>query len=73
MPQIDIDEELSPYDTDEILIDISLHEDGANTQHTAIENAVFTLSISENPLNYFVNRLEIKRGDEYKLTYSKPI
>lgn len=63
LPQIDTDEELCPDDADEMLRDIPLEDDGPNTQHTTIENPVFTLPISENPLNHFVNRLEIKRGD----------
>lgn len=79
LPQCDTDDELSPEDADEILNQqnplkgkhLPPSESG-DTQHTADENPTFTLPISENPLNQFMYRLEIKTGDQYDVNYKRP-
>lgn len=74
LPEVDADEDLSPDDLDEILNSdpINKDDDSNNTQHTAIENPTFSLPISEKPLNQFVNRIEVKLGDQYKISYLRP-
>lgn len=42
------------------------------TQHTSIENPIFTIPISEKPLNYFTNRIILKLGDQYEVNYKRP-
>ncbi|KAL3284312.1 hypothetical protein HHI36_018470 [Cryptolaemus montrouzieri] len=74
LPQVDTTDELSPEEADLILNSedpLRLDED-TQTQHTAVENPVFGMPISEKPLNSFVHRLEIKLADEYKLIYKRP-
>lgn len=74
LPQIDENEELlSPEEADEILNTVNpLDNQTDNTNHTAIEDPVFGIPISEKPLNYYMNRIEIKLGDGYKVDYKRP-
>lgn len=67
LPQID-QEDLDPDIADEVLRE----GETDNTQHTAVENPTFTLPISDKPINHFLNRIEIKMGDQYQLHHSRP-
>lgn len=55
-------------DLDEILDRIDETE---NTQHTSTENPVFTIPISEKPLNHFANRVILQLGDSAKTDMKK--
>lgn len=78
LPNIDMDEDLTALEYDEILstgptndLDES-DEQSINTQHTSAENPVFTIPISDNSINNFKNRIVLKLGDKYNVSYSRP-
>jgi transposase InsO family protein len=74
LPQVDDDEHLTPDEADEILAekDTRDHISINDTQHTAAENPVFGMPISEKPLNHFTNRIVIKTGDSFNISYTRP-
>lgn len=74
LPQFDETEDiLLPEEADEILNTINeLDNQTDNTVHTAIENPVFGIPISEKPLNFYMNRIELKLADGYKVEYKRP-
>ncbi|KAK4874992.1 hypothetical protein RN001_011414 [Aquatica leii] len=66
LPNVDNNLDFSLDELDEILNtdeDRQITESDNTTQHTSLENPVFTIPISENPINYFMYRIIFKLGD----------
>lgn len=73
LPEVDLDENLTLDDADEILNNEDpLNDSTNNTQHTSAENPICNIPISENALNQYCHRLEIKRGDLFKIEQTNP-
>ncbi|KAL3283680.1 hypothetical protein HHI36_023921 [Cryptolaemus montrouzieri] len=71
---MDETDELTHEEMDEIIEKYAKDADqrSDNTRHTAIENPTFGILISEKCINTYINRIEIKSADEYKVTYKRP-
>ncbi|KAF2904484.1 hypothetical protein ILUMI_01687 [Ignelater luminosus] len=73
--EVDLDEDISLRDADEIINDYhqnDIDNSNDNTQHTAVENPVFTMPISDKPVNLFSHRLILKLGDDSKVVTKRP-
>ncbi|EFA13085.1 Retrovirus-related Pol polyprotein from transposon opus-like Protein [Tribolium castaneum] len=74
IPQVDDEEILTPNETDELLTQKQMLDNPSSneTQHTSVENPVFTMPISEKLLNHFTNRTVIKTRDLFNISYTRP-
>ncbi|GJQ88645.1 hypothetical protein Trydic_g18464 [Trypoxylus dichotomus] len=74
-------EDLTPDDCDEILgenidnpnePDNEEQDSSGATRHSSVENPVFTMPISDKPLNHFVNRVVLKLSDQHNIKLTRP-
>lgn len=68
-PNVNEDPELQDLEDEDDRQDA---EDSGQTIHTSVENPVFTMPISDKPINQFVNRIVFKLGNQYNVTYRRP-
>lgn len=71
LPNVDLTEELALDDCDEILNNQNEDTTSAVTRHTCIENPIFTMPISDKPVNQFVNRIIVRLGDQHDVKHKK--
>ncbi|GJQ70848.1 hypothetical protein Trydic_g771 [Trypoxylus dichotomus] len=75
-------EDLTPHNCDQILAQSidnpnepdNNEEQGSSgaTRHNSVENPIFTMPISEKPLNHLVNRVVLKLSDQHNVKFTRP-
>lgn len=72
IPNVEDEPDLTAEDLDELLVDGIRQNEPENTQHTAHEDPVFTMPITDKPINQFNYRIILKLGDQFNVKLERP-